>query len=341
MEPVTDSPAGPAPDDGTIWIEILSRGHEVLARHRCTGPVVNIGRGYGNQVVIDDPHVAVHHLRITRGADGRLLAEDLESVNGLFIDGQSQALRQIELDSGTPLRIGHTRLRACTAGHDVAPERPLAHDGPLWALALTLVALQIGLGLLDSWFDEIDKPQLSHYVTPLLFFMAVALAWTGMWAVLSRIFTGKLYYARHLAIAFTAALAMHVHEHGSNLVAYALSWAALTRYTYVGTWLTLAALCFFHLRVISKRHPWLMTASVLLLAALGITGQTLSRNDSRAAMGSAVVVRKLQPPGLRLAQPHTREHFVASAAALKGALDRARSEEPPPTRADGFSFDDD
>ena len=45
-----------------IWVEVLSRHHDVVARHRCVGPEVHIGRGYDNDVVIDDPYVAARHV---------------------------------------------------------------------------------------------------------------------------------------------------------------------------------------------------------------------------------------------------------------------------------------
>ena len=69
-----------------IWVEILSRHHDVLERHRCTGPEIRIGRGYDNDVVLDDPYVAPRHLRVFRGATGTLVAEDAGSANGLFTE---------------------------------------------------------------------------------------------------------------------------------------------------------------------------------------------------------------------------------------------------------------
>ena len=33
-----------------MWLELLSRHHDVVQRHRCTGPVIRIGRGYDNDL---------------------------------------------------------------------------------------------------------------------------------------------------------------------------------------------------------------------------------------------------------------------------------------------------
>ncbi len=56
-----------------IWIEILGRHREVVARYRGDGAEVRIGRGYDNDVVIDDPYVApAPSARLPRrGREGR------------------------------------------------------------------------------------------------------------------------------------------------------------------------------------------------------------------------------------------------------------------------------
>ena len=49
-----------------IWVEILSRHRDIAARFRFPGPEVRIGRGYDNDVIVDDPYVAARHLRVFR-----------------------------------------------------------------------------------------------------------------------------------------------------------------------------------------------------------------------------------------------------------------------------------
>ena len=45
-----------------IWIEILSRHHDVLARHRIDRDEARIGRAYDNDVVFDASLVAPRNL---------------------------------------------------------------------------------------------------------------------------------------------------------------------------------------------------------------------------------------------------------------------------------------
>lgn len=94
-----------------IWVEILSRHHrDVAHRQRCDGAEVTIGRGYDNDVVVDDPFVSARHLRVQRDEQGRLVAEDLGSANGLFTERGRKRQASIVLHGDEPIRIGHTLL---------------------------------------------------------------------------------------------------------------------------------------------------------------------------------------------------------------------------------------
>jgi len=57
-----------------IWVEILSRHRDITARVRTASPEVRIGRGYDNDVIVDDPYVAARHLRVFRDEAGQLVA---------------------------------------------------------------------------------------------------------------------------------------------------------------------------------------------------------------------------------------------------------------------------
>ena len=151
-----------------IWIEVVSRSREVIARHRCRGPEIRIGRGYENDVVLDDPYVAPQHLRIRRSEAGGWVAEDLDSANGLFLDHGRDRFGWVEIDGNRPIRIGHTYLRLREAGYAVMPERAYQPRSRLWpvlaALGVLLVAIQVG----SNWIGETSEPKLSPYLVSVL-----------------------------------------------------------------------------------------------------------------------------------------------------------------------------
>ena len=324
-----------------IWVEILGRHRDVVARHRCDGPEVRIGRGYDNDVVVDDPYVAPRHLRIFRGDDGALVAEDLGSRNGLRAE-DGRALPRVAVDGDRPLRIGRTLLRIREADHAVAPERVAPPVARMWPRALGLATAVFALELLTVWLNQTAEPKLSRQVLVLVAIAAVVLVWTTGWALLNRIFAGHARFERHLVIALTALLAFSIVAELVDIGAFALSWRLLADFSYIGAWMLFAALCFFHLREIGPARLKLKAAVVFGLGAAAVATQTLSQYQYETGpwVSRQTYVRKLYPPFMRIVAPENDAAFFAGAERLQADLDRARKEETPATGSGGFDADD-
>ena len=54
---------------------------------------------------------------------GELVAEDVGSANGMFLDGSKGRHERIVIDGERPIRIGHTYLRIRETSHAVERER--------------------------------------------------------------------------------------------------------------------------------------------------------------------------------------------------------------------------
>lgn len=322
---MTEPQSDPAP---AIWVELLTRHGDVLARHRCAGPELRIGRGYGNDVVVDDPFVAVEHLRIRRDADGRLVAQDLGSVNGTFLDRDTRRLDQAVLDGEHRLRIGHTWLRIRDAAHALPPERVAQPQRRLLPIALGLGAVVIGVEMLSVWLNDTQEPRASRYLLTPLVVALVLVAWTAVWSVLSRIFTGQARLERNLLIAVAGTLVYSLWNEFVWFFSYGFASRALVDSGTVVFWLVLAAICILHLRSISPAHPWAKAAAVLLLGLTGIGAQTLTASEGPAGSPYQAAPRRLLPPAFRLAPLTGPDAFAAELARLKPALDRERAAEP-------------
>jgi predicted component of type VI protein secretion system len=77
---------------------IVRRGPQPNQSYDLNKDIVTLGRDITNDIVINDPEVSRHHLRMTRGAGGFTM-EDLGSTNGTFVNGQ-------RLTGARPLRPG-------------------------------------------------------------------------------------------------------------------------------------------------------------------------------------------------------------------------------------------
>ncbi len=79
---------------------IVRRGPRPNEIYELNKGVITIGRDITNDIVINDPEVSRHHLRLTQGGGGYTL-EDLGSTNGTFVNGQ-------RLTGARPLQPGDT-----------------------------------------------------------------------------------------------------------------------------------------------------------------------------------------------------------------------------------------
>lgn len=88
-------------------------GHPILEidgqQYLLTGPVTVIGRGGDSDIILEDTGVSRHHLELRTEEDGTLVATDLGSTNGTFVDGE-RIRTPVVLQDRSLLKIGRTRL---------------------------------------------------------------------------------------------------------------------------------------------------------------------------------------------------------------------------------------
>ena len=102
------------------YIEILDAKGGVIERVPVDSFPIAIGRAYSNDVILNDPYVCPVHLAIEPDEEGRLIARDLNSVNGLRADAREKRVPFLELHSGSEFLIGHTPLRYCSVDYPLA-----------------------------------------------------------------------------------------------------------------------------------------------------------------------------------------------------------------------------
>ena len=100
--------------DEVIFLEVIE-GDAVHARHRLERFPVTVGRGYANDVIVDDPKVSSVHLRIERTEDGSLMLHDVGSTNGTYLVEPWTRLVQGVVTSDTRVAVGDTRPRSVAA----------------------------------------------------------------------------------------------------------------------------------------------------------------------------------------------------------------------------------
>ncbi len=309
-----------------IWVEILSRHRDVLSRVRIADEGATIGRGYDNDVIVDDPYVAARHLRVSRDGAGQLIGEDLGSANGIFMDGGKGPITRLAIDGGKPFRIGQTWLRIRDSDYAVEPERRvLAERGALSTAAVAAMTVAVlGFTALRVWLAQTGEPRLSNYMTPLLTIAGAVLIWVAIWALVSRLLAGRSQFLRNLMIALVAVMVSLIYNEFAKYTAFGLTWPVPGEYEYAATWSILAAACFLHLRAISARGVWLKGAIVAVVLFFAIGVQTLQRSEAFSDSGRQTSARLMLPPAFRTVPLRAPDRFFASVADLKASLDADR-----------------
>jgi len=192
--------------EAVIIAELLDKAGRVRERHHFNQFPLRIGRGYGNDLILDDDYVAPNHGVIWRGEDGSLEYRDLGSQNGTLQAGK--VVRQQRLVADQTLVLGTTRLRLRTPAFQVPPARhlrrgddTLLHWQPGWpgTLAAALL-LTTAVGSL-AYLHQFNDPQPAKAVGEALSALVLLILWAGAWALLGRLFVQRSGFRAHVLVA--------------------------------------------------------------------------------------------------------------------------------------------
>ncbi|MEO6408342.1 MAG: FHA domain-containing protein [Burkholderiaceae bacterium] len=313
-------------------LEVLDRDGQVRATCLVEAWPLRVGRALDNDVVLADPHVAAHLLRIAADAGGVRFVVGA-TVNGMVIGGQRVVggeHRRIAAGSAPiELTAGRTRLRLRLADHPLAPELPLSAattGAPRTVISLVL-ALVLAAGLLFSaWLDSDPDGLGRALATTLLSGILGAAVWCGLWALLSKTFTRQGHFGWHLRVFLIASIAWLALGVVPALLAFAFDWPWITDFAFVATLAVAGTAFYYHLLAVEPARPRGVRWAAVTATLVGI-GLTLWFNLQRTdRLGEELYMSHLFPPALRLAQPVPVDTFVNGMAPLQALIDRKAKE---------------
>jgi hypothetical protein len=313
---------------GPWFIETLARNGDVLQRSRIEALPIRIGRGYDNDLILDDDYVAASHALIELDAAGRLLLRDLGSRNGIVHRGRRRP--ELVLSGDTVVRIGHTSLRVRAASFPVAPEledRTFHRwEGVLPGAAGILLAG--GVALFARWVSDTQYLEFGRYFEALAIGIGAALLWGGAWAFANRLFGRHARLGRHLFVFGCGLAAFAVMALLAATAAYAFSAEFLTHYASHAVTLLLAARVYFHLCTVKPEHRRSYRWVAAGLAVLG-SGLILTYNLQRTGrLADELYMAVLLPPEVRVSRDHGIDEFMRAVENMKEGLDRGRGRKP-------------
>ena len=155
----------------SLILEISARG---LHRYEpLKSATTSIGRALDNDIILSDPTVAPHHLKIVQHAHDSIELINLTATNPTQLDQQPIDSRVLEKLPAS-LEIGRVQVQLLSRSHSVAATRPLAGKGnsrhlfghAYWALLLVLICLLVSS--LDFFLNAYNVVKWSDLIKYLL-----------------------------------------------------------------------------------------------------------------------------------------------------------------------------
>lgn len=289
-------------------VEILSPRGVPLARIG-VGRTFRIGRGYGCDVMLDDPYADAVHLEGSVTEDGAFEVRDVSSVNPATLNGAPMGSEPRRVDDGARLTVGATPVRLRHAATPVPAALPLgaspreaggsrgATGAVAWLLAVgASVVIAVG-----AWLTTPIDHGAAEAAATLVVGFFMLLGWAGAWALGTRVATGRFRFAGHLAMASAVLIALFPINHAVS----ALSFAAGPGFQFAHAILTAIAVAwgtlYLHARVASsasRRKVAAITGGIVLMlgGAAYVLGATVE--DPTGDVTASLMELRAFPDGL-------------------------------------------
>ncbi|MFZ4534913.1 FHA domain-containing protein [Propionivibrio sp.] len=298
-------------------VEVLGRHGEILHRERLFSLPAIIGRGFDADLMLDDPHVAAHHLRLEASDKGGFVLTDLETHNGFSVPAHpiGPLLATTEISAGETIRLGHSQIRIWRPDSTVSPEVPTrnAWNPRGWLSSAAWIVTALILIGAFAWIEATGANRdgavsMCIMVTGIL--MAV---WSGLWWVASRSSHRPDAYLAHLAVAgrmvclvilgqiatSTMFFVFDLHRYGLDQVSNIVLGGCLA---YGG---------YRHLRLVSRKPRRVLgTMSIALVAALLVPANYISNQYDLDKRGLLDIPSTLRPPWMRVSEGVSPEEFL-------------------------------
>ncbi|PTL85566.1 FHA domain-containing protein [Vitiosangium sp. GDMCC 1.1324] len=322
--------------DEVIFLEVLE-GDGVHERHRLERFPVTVGRGYTNDIILDDPKVSASHLRIERTEEGKLVVRDVGSHNGTFRVEPWARLAELELTDDARVAVGDTVLRFRTRSHPVedtrvtavamAPrgrrfDRPFAFPA---MLAVTVVAF-----LFYEYLTNYQKTDWGSLALAVVVPVSAAFLWAGLWSVASKVARRQFHFGAHGTIGSLGLLGLLAIPLLLSLGVYSLGLGPWARWLYLVGYLGwMGCVLFWHLRYVTRAEPRrlavMLTVILVCFGALTQADSLLGEEDFSANLEFN---RTLLPPALRLAPAKPVDTFFEDTKELQEDVDALAKEKP-------------
>jgi len=215
-------------------IEIVTKSGRVMEVHSFPKNHITVGRGYGNDLILQDPYLDADHLDVFQEEDtGVFTVRDLGSKNGTILRDTGQSINSHEpvtVASGQRMTLGKTTLRLLEQFHPVATARQLSAVEPVftilsaWWITLLGVMACAGITLFNAYVKDPFSDQLMRELRQAIIMIMVAICYSGLWMLIARLQRIEGQFFLHMNMFLIVLVADGCTQLGMPVIGYNFSW---------------------------------------------------------------------------------------------------------------------
>ncbi|MDD4965188.1 MAG: FHA domain-containing protein [Gallionella sp.] len=315
------------------WIEILNHHGDVKTRQPVYAWPLNIGRGYHNDVILDDPYIAPGHLEIQPAELGGYQLNILGDAPALTINQQRDLHQSTQVSAEDIIHLGKTSFRIRPIDYVVTSEMPIPKRAWLRPalglfLGISLILLEYALvRWLNYTFEQKPKMLIIDMLDMLPWWSGFT--WIGFWAALSRVEVGHPHIIKHATIATLGFGSIYLITDIYGYIAFALDAELVSVLTnlvllpFITGFIVYRHICLASR--LNRRKVGLLVAAVMIFN-VGIT-ELKDNWRSEDDFAQMIYSRTVGSPAMVLTAGETPAKFIADTKELKAITDESVKDE--------------
>ncbi|VUD68934.1 hypothetical protein TDB9533_04294 [Thalassocella blandensis] len=223
-------------------IESIDRAGHVIEVFQHKEHQLSVGRGYGNDIILHDPHIDAEHVKIKFDLlQACFYVRDMSSSNGTQVirGGKAELLesgKYIKLNAGDAIVVGKTRLRLMHPFVAVPAAVPLSRFESIytflsnWVFFVAALVVVILLYTFDQYLNAPYNDKLSKELITGVFLSFIAAGYGFIWLAVAKIQRTEIHFFLHANLALMLVATAFLFDFIEPVLRYNMEWLLLGGY---------------------------------------------------------------------------------------------------------------
>jgi len=210
-----------------LVIEIRNKG-SFPRYQRFNQPLIQIGRGFGNDIILADPYVCASHICLEVSA-GEWTIRDLGEKNPVVYRRDKRPANKQIVHYGDEFLVGKTLIRILSTDSPVEPVRAISELGNMLRVftsipgVLLLFFGLLGLVVWQNYNSNAFEFSFEKSLGRNVFLLLGPIVWAGIWAILGRVLHHEGRFAAHATVSLLALAGFFIGDELAQYLGYLLS----------------------------------------------------------------------------------------------------------------------